>query len=170
MKTLYLVRHAKSSWDYPDLSDEERPLLEKGKKRTKKMIDYLLSTNAQMELIISSHAVRARRTAEILAHAFRYPANQIKIDHLIYEGGERQMDNQFFDVPKKVNHLWIIGHNPTITNFANRFLDDKIDYLQTSGVVSIQFDTDTWEDIHEVNSTLNFIMYPRKLKQLSGKK
>lgn len=170
MKTLYLVRHAKSSWDYPELSDEERPLLEKGKKRTKKMIDYLLTTNARMDLIVSSHAVRARKTAEIFAHAFQYPVNQIKIDHLIYKGGERQLDNQFFDVPQEINHLWIIGHNPTITNFANRFLDDKIDYLQTSGVVSIQFDTDNWENIDNTIRSVNFIMYPRKLKQLYGKK
>lgn len=170
MKTLYLVRHAKSSWENPELPDLQRPLMEKGKKRTKKMIDFLLKKKVKIDLMISSHAVRARKTAEILAHALHHPKESIKIDHLIYEGDEQQIANQFFDLPERVNHLWIIGHNPTITNFANMFLEDKLDYLQTSGVVSIYFHTQTWENIRSCPYEINFIMYPRKLKELKKKK
>ncbi len=165
MKTLYLVRHAKSSWDNSEQSDLERPLLEKGKKRTKRMIDYLLSKNVKIDLMISSHATRAKATAKILAHAFQHPADRIKIDRLIYEGSEQQIANQFFDLSNDINNLWIIGHNPTITNFANLFLDNKLDYLQTSGVVCINFHTDNWEDVLQAEHTTGFVMYPRKLKQ-----
>ena len=170
MKTLYLVRHAKSSWEKPQLSDEERPLLEKGKKRTQKMIDYLLKTNAKMDLIISSHAFRARKTAEFYAQAFEYPADQMKTDKMIYKGGVRQLANLFSDIPDEINHLWIVGHNPTITEFANLFLEEKFIELQTSGIVSIHFETDNWETITDSKSHVNFIMYPRKLKQLSQNK
>ena len=67
MKTLYIVRHAKSSWDHPGLGDDQRPLLEKGKKRTKYVVDYFLENNCRPDLIISSHAVRAFETAKIIA-------------------------------------------------------------------------------------------------------
>jgi phosphohistidine phosphatase len=170
MKTLYLVRHAKSSWENPELPDLQRPLMEKGKKRTKKMIDFLLKQEVKIDLMISSHAVRSRSTAEILAHALSHPRDLIKIDHLIYEGDEQQIANQFFDLPDVVNHLWIIGHNPTITNFANMFLEEKLDYLQTSGVVSICFHTNTWDHIRDCRYDVNFVMYPRKLKELKKNK
>ncbi|MCF8332249.1 MAG: histidine phosphatase family protein [Bacteroidales bacterium] len=170
MKTLYFVRHAKSSWDNPELQDIERPLLEKGKKRTKKMIDYLMSKNVQIDLMISSHARRALDTAHILSHAFQYPEDKIKIYRMIYSGTEQQIANQLFDMPQDVNHLWIIGHNPTITNFANIFLKEKIDYLQTSGVVSISFPVDSWDKLSGSDHKVNFVMYPRKLKQLYNNK
>ncbi len=86
MKTLYIVRHAKSSWNKVDMPDEKRPLMEKGKKRTKKVIDYLLANHIKVDYIISSHAVRAHETAKILAHALKYPIENIKIDSNIYHG------------------------------------------------------------------------------------
>ncbi|MFO8054226.1 MAG: histidine phosphatase family protein [Bacteroidales bacterium] len=170
MRTLYLVRHAKSSWENPEIPDFQRPLLEKGKKRTKQMIDYLESRDVKIDLMISSHAKRARETAEILAHAFQYPADQIKIDHLIYEGDEQQIANSFFDLPSWVHHLWIIGHNPSITNFANLFLEKRIEYLPTSGIISINFETDSWEKLQAVPCSINFVMYPSKVKSIQKQK
>ena len=79
MKTLYIVRHAKSSWDQAGLADHQRPLLEKGKKRTKRIIDYLLENNIKADLIISSHAVRALETARIIGYALNYPVDEIRI-------------------------------------------------------------------------------------------
>lgn len=134
------------------------------------MIDYLFTQNVKIDLMISSHAVRSRETAKILAHAFNYPRDQIKIDHLIYEGSEQQIANQFFDLSDSVEHLWVIGHNPTITNFANMFLDTKLDYLQTSGVVCITFDTNNWESAWKSEHKTRFVMFPRKLKQNQKRK
>ncbi|MFO8087295.1 MAG: histidine phosphatase family protein [Bacteroidales bacterium] len=165
-KTLYLVRHAKSSWKNPDIPDIQRPLLEKGKKRTKQMIDYLYEQQAQMDMIISSHAARAVATAKILAHAFQHPLAEMIIAKTIYEGNEQSTANLFFDLGSDIRHLWIVGHNPTITNFANQFLDQKIDYLQTSGVVCINFEMDHWEQLLTAKRSMNFVMYPKKLKSL----
>ncbi len=81
MKTLYIVRHAKSSWDHPGLGDDQRPLLEKGKKRTKYVVDYFLENNINPDLIISSHAVRAFETAKIIATSLDYPENKINLFH-----------------------------------------------------------------------------------------
>jgi phosphohistidine phosphatase SixA len=132
MKTLYLLRHAKSSWGNPDLNDFDRPLLEKGLIRSKLIIDYLLDHEITVDLIVSSPAVRALATAEIFARALNYPIENIRKDRSIYFGDSDKLYEQFFDVPKNVGSLMLVGHNPTLTNFANEFLERKIDYIPTS--------------------------------------
>lgn len=163
MKTLYIVRHAKSSWKYPELPDDERPLLEKGKKRTRKVIDFLMEKNVKVDLIISSHATRALDTARIIGHALGYPEENIMISGQVYHANADQLYDQFFDLSDKINTLMIVGHNPTFTNFANHFLDKKIDWLPTSAVVSVSFDTSHWANIRQAKRRTNFIAVPREL-------
>jgi phosphohistidine phosphatase len=164
MKTIYIARHAKSSWNKKDLPDEKRPLLEKGKKRTKKVIDFLLKKDIKVDYIISSHAVRAYETAKIFAHALKYPVDQIKIDsHIYFATGDSLMD-QFFDLSGRFNSVMIVGHNPTLTDFVNQFLKEPIDNLPTSGVVSISFDTDQWEQIPLAKKKTNFILFPKEME------
>ena len=163
MKTLYIVRHAKSSWSFPELSDEERPLLEKGKKRTRKIINYLQEKDVSVDLIISSHAVRALETARIIAHGIGYPIDNIRISQQVYFAGADQLYDQFFDLNDSIQSLMIVGHNPAFTNFANHFLDKKIDWLPTSGVVSITFDTNIWVNLPLAKRAVNFIIYPKQL-------
>ncbi len=163
MKTIYIVRHAKSSWDLTDLPDEQRPLMEKGKKRTKKVIDFLLHKNTTVDYIISSHAVRALETAKIIAHGLKYPIEDIKIDpHVYYSDGDG-IFNQFFDLPDRYHSVMIVGHNPALTDFVNAFLKKPLDNLPTSGVVSVSFDTDLWEKIPLSRSTTNFVLIPKEL-------
>lgn len=163
MKTLYIVRHAKSSWNHPELSDEERPLLEKGKKRTRKIINYFRERNVKVDLIISSHAVRAHETARIIAHGIGYPIENIVISQQVYHAGADLLFDQFFDLSDDINSLMIVGHNPAFTNFANHFLEKKIDWLPTSGVVSVSFDTRLWVNLPLAKPRLNFIVYPKEL-------
>ncbi len=165
MKTVYIVRHAKSSWDFPHLSDHERPLLEKGKKRTRLINDYLIKNRIRVDLIISSHAVRAHETARIIARAIGYPPENIRIDRMIYHADADRLADQFFDVPNSVDTIMLVGHNPTLTNFANMYLDEKIDWLPTSAVVSISFDTERWEDLPLAKHKTNFLITPKMLKK-----
>lgn len=164
MKTLYIVRHAKSSWDYPHLRDEQRPILEKGKKRTKRIIDELLRRETVVDLIISSPAVRTMETARIIGNALRHSEDEIQQDSVLYFSDAERLFNLFFDLPAGVESLMIVGHNPTLTNFANQFLIDKVDSLPTSSVVCIDFNTDKWEDIDSMNSKLRFFITPKMLK------
>lgn len=163
MKTLYIVRHAKSSWDSLDLPDEQRPLLEKGKKRTKKVIDFLHEKNIKVDYMISSHAVRALETAKILAHALNYPKESIRIEKSIYYGNADSILDQFFDLPAHAESLLIVGHNPALTDFVNLFLSKPIDNLPTSGVVSFSFDTVHWEEIRTAKRKTNFTLFPKEL-------
>lgn len=165
MKSLYIVRHAKSSWDHPGLEDFQRPLMEKGKKRSKYIVDFFQEEKIHVDLIISSHAVRAHETAKILAKGMQYPKSKILISKNLYFGYSDNVFDVFNDLPDDVNSVMIVGHNPTFTNFANYFLDQKIDNLPTSGVVCIAFDMDSWANIQDASSKVKFVISPRSLRE-----
>jgi phosphohistidine phosphatase len=165
MKTLYIVRHAKSSWEFTGLGDHERPLMEKGRQRTSLITEYLKKNNVSPDLLISSHATRAFDTAVLIAQAIGYPPESIRINKMFYHANEEDIFDEICEVPDTVQSLMIVGHNPTFTDFANQFLDSKIEWLPTSGVVSVSFNTERWEKIMETKSSLNFIIFPKKLKE-----
>ncbi|MFC2100633.1 histidine phosphatase family protein [Bacteroidota bacterium] len=164
MKTIFLVRHAKSSWQNPDLNDDERPLLKKGENRTKLISKYLKENKIVPELLISSHAVRAYETAKIIAKSINYPENKIRIDKRLYEKGIKGYYNVIDDLQDEVSSIMLFGHNPTITSFANHFVENIFDYIPTSGIVSFSFETDKWEEINKVKSSTNFFITPKQLK------
>jgi len=169
MKTLYIVRHAKSSWKNPDLSDVERPILEKGKKRTRRVVDYLIDNEVKTDLIISSHAVRAMQTADILAHALKYDKEKILIDRSVYYGDSESIRKIFFDLPSDAKSLMIVGHNPTMTNFVNLFLDEKLEWLPTSAVMALRFKAGNWLNVLNTKPEILFYIYPTLLKQSVAK-
>ncbi len=158
------MRHAKSTWEFPELRDEERPLIEKGVKRTQKIINFLTKKNIKPDVILSSHAVRAHETAKIIAEGLAYPVKDIVIEEKVYES---TLDN-LFDVvngtPDTKHTMVMVGHNPTITNFANYFLTEYVDYLPTSGVVCVEFETDKWNEIVNAKRHTRFVIYPKMLK------
>lgn len=145
------------------MADDERPLLEKGKKRTRKIIEFLQSKDVSLDLIITSHAERALETARIIAHGLNYPASDILVSRQVYHANAEKLYDQFFDLSDRVENLMIVGHNPTLTSFANHFLDDKIEWLPTSGVVSVSFDTSIWVNLPMAGKKVNFVVYPKML-------
>jgi phosphohistidine phosphatase len=170
MKTLYIVRHAKSSWDEIGLPDYERPLLDAGRKRTEKIIDYLVEKQAKPDLIMSSHAVRAKDTAALIARGLSYPEEKIQQHPVIYEGNEDDLFDLLFGLPDENNSVMIVGHNPTVTSFANYFLREPMDWMPTTGVVCIEFNTDKWENIIRSKHKTKFVIAPKLIKDGKGKK
>jgi len=163
MKSLYIVRHAKSSWEYPELSDEERPLLEKGVKRTRKVIQYLIDHNIKLDLIITSHATRAYETAKLIGEALGYPSDKIDVRTELYHADTDDLLDQLFDVSDKVNTVMMVGHNPGFTRFAEYFDNNSPDWLPTSGVVGINFEAQKWNEILDAQQQTAFIVYPKML-------
>lgn len=163
MKTLYIVRHAKSSWDHPGLADDERPLLQKGIKRTLKIAGFLKEKEILPDLMISSHAVRAHETAKIIAGIIGISEDNIIITSKLYHGSADHIYNELFGLPNNIASVMIFGHNPTFTSFANHFLDNKIDWLPTSAVVSVTFETGHWTELPMANHKANFIITPKDL-------
>ena len=161
MKTLYIVRHAKSAWEY-NLPDDERPLIQKGIKRTNKIAAFLLNKDIKPDILISSYAVRALETAKIIAATIGYP-EEIKISQELYHANTDSLYHELFALSDKTDSAMMFGHNPTFTSFANHFLDKKIDWLPTSGVVAISFKTDKWTEIALAKHKVEFIIFPKDL-------
>jgi phosphohistidine phosphatase len=163
MKTLYIVRHAKASWDFPELPDVERPVVEKGIYHTKKIVNELNERKVKIDLMISSHARRARETARIIAAGIFYPVEKIEISRNIYQVESDEIFEVIFHVNDEHSSVMLVGHNPAISTFANYFLDEKIDLLPTSGVISIGFETKKWSEIKKAPHKINFILIPKTL-------
>jgi phosphohistidine phosphatase len=164
-KTLLLARHAKSSWDYAGLRDHERPLLQTGVERTKLVAEFLSKNTVKPDLIISSHAVRAFETALLLADGFHYPQHKIMIESNIYYQDADELYDLAMALPDDKYVVMLVGHNPSMTQFVNMFLSIKIDYLPTTGVVGIDFDTDHWSQIPMASKKLQFCVFPKMLKK-----
>jgi phosphohistidine phosphatase len=163
MKTLYLVRHAKASWEEPGVSDADRPLIPKGVKRTKLIVDFLMNRGTSIDLMISSSAVRAYETAKIVAAGLKYPVNKIKTDRKIYDSFYDRILDIIYSTSNDLNSLMIFGHNPTITNLANLFLHPGIESMPTSCIVCLSFNVDKWEEIPSNEAIREFIVFPKML-------
>jgi phosphohistidine phosphatase len=163
MKTLYIVRHAKSSWDFPELPDIERPIIEKGIYNTKKITKELTEKNITVDMMICSHAKRACETARLVATGLNYPVEKIEVNQHIYQVDRDEIFNIIFSQNDALESLMIVGHNPTFTQFANLFLTEKIDLLPTSGVISFQFETEKWIEVIKAKCKTNFILFPKML-------
>ena len=165
MKTLYIVRHAKSSWDDPTLSDHDRPLLETGVRKTIRIADYLKEKGIKPDLLLSSTATRALETARVIARELGYPEKNIEISGSLYHGSANSIFNQLFGLQDNIASVMVFGHNPAFTYFVNQFLDPTIENLPTSGTVSISFDTEKWTEIASSKYMVNFMVTPKMLKK-----
>jgi phosphohistidine phosphatase len=165
MKTLIILRHGKSSWDDSTLRDFDRPLLNKGKRRTQLIADHLKVNSLVPELIISSPAVRAYETAVIAALNLNYNPETIqKNDNLYFVNTEKYFE-AVYSSSDEINTLMIVGHNPMITDFCNYFLTVKINNLPTSGLAVFKLLTDTWEETSKCSRTTEQLLFPKMLEQ-----
>jgi len=146
---LYIVRHAKSSWDNMDISDFDRPLNDRGLKDAPHMGKRLKERGVHPDLMISSPAVRALTTCSALAIALGYPEDKIKTDKRLYHAAE----DKLLTVIKECRNaqdprvILVVGHNPGLTEFANRLLDDSIDNIPTCGIVAGELNIESWDDL-----------------------
>jgi len=164
MRTLILMRHAKSSWEEPGLGDMKRPLIASGIRKTQLIINYFNNNRITPGLLISSPALRAHETAVLIAKGTGYPVDKIREERKIYDEYIDRILDLIYETPDQFDSLMIVGHNPTITHLANLFLHPGIDQLPTSGVVCISFDTDKWETIPKSQPKEKFVVFPKMLK------
>lgn len=147
MKSLYFVRHSIALRDDVSVKDVHRPLVEGGIEKAKKIAGLFLMKHAAPELIISSHAQRAKETAIILSESFNYPVSKINTDLLIYRCHYSYLVEKVHLFDNELNSVMMIGHNPAITFAASHFIKEELDYLPTCGIVCIRFATDSWDAI-----------------------
>ncbi|MFN3343821.1 MAG: SixA phosphatase family protein [Flavobacteriales bacterium] len=161
MKTLYLVRHAKSSWSDLTLSDFDRPLNERGKRNAPFMGKIFRSKGIKPDLIVSSPAKRALSTAKKIAKEIDYETENIKTESSIYEADLRTLLKVVNELPTKAKTVMLFGHNPGITEFANYLAGTDISNIPTCGMVCIRFSTSKWEEISRDTGTFVEFDYPK---------
>ena len=165
---LWLLRHAKSSWDDTGLPDEARPLAPRGQQAADRMRDYLVAEGIEPELVLCSAAVRARET---LAHVLPGLGSelQVLIEPELYTFDAEVLLHRLFRVPIEVGSVMLVGHNPAIEELAVRVADrgDRLHALSekypTAGLAEIAFPAKTWTSIEDRPGALTRFVVPKDL-------
>ena len=149
MKTLFLVRHAKSSRDDPSLPDRDRPLDDRGRQDAPKMGRRLAKRDVKPDLLLSSPALRALTTAQLIAEEIGYKRKNIVVDDRLYASSAGDLLAVIRALDKKLNRVMLFGHNPEFTDLAHRLSSEIID-MPTCAVAEFDFDTKAWSDVGAV--------------------
>jgi phosphohistidine phosphatase len=163
MKTLYLMRHAKSSWSFDELSDQERPLNDRGRDDAPRMGQALAKRHITLDLLVSSPAVRALSTAVLVARELSYPHDKIRVEPCIYQADLDTLLAVVRDLPDAADAVLLTGHNPTFTDTANYLLPSSglTHEMPTAAVVCIRFQTDHWAEAGPATAEFYFYDYPK---------
>jgi phosphohistidine phosphatase len=167
MKTLIVVRHAKSSWDDPDLPDFNRPLNDRGIRDAPRMAKRLKERDITINSMISSGALRALTTCKVFAGILSFPESSIQVSKELYHAGDEMILNVLKNLKdQKVDNelVMIFGHNPGLTEFVNNLADEDIDNIPTTGVVCCELNIERWSEIKWGCGKVAFFDWPKKSK------
>src|ERR1700756_2242871 len=161
MKTLFLIRHAKSSWDDTALPDKDRPLSNRGRRDAPKMGNRLAKRDVKPDLILSSPARRALTTAEVIAKKLDYKLKDIVVDDRLYAGGADDLLNVIRELGDESERVMLFGHNPELTELAHR-LSSEITHMPTCAVAEFKFNANSWSSIGKAKLAKVALDYPKK--------
>ncbi len=161
MKTLILVRHAKSSWEH-DITDVNRPLSTRGFSDANLLSKELLKYKITPDGIFSSPANRALTTCNIFMDNCNFIPSLLKIENELYDFGGRKVVDFIRGLKDEHQFVIIFGHNHAFTAIANNFGDKPIDNVPTCGLVMLQFETDTWKNLDKGRTKMT--LFPKELK------
>ena len=157
MKTLLLIRHAKSSWDNAIIKDFDRPLNDRGKKNAPEMASRLIKRKIDIDLFVSSPAKRAKTTATLFNREYKKNDQDIVFEKNLYHADP----DIFYNVISKLNDKYksaaVFSHNPGITEFANLLTETRVDNIPTCGIFAINIEIEKWSDF--INGKKNFIFF-----------
>jgi phosphohistidine phosphatase len=160
-KLLYLVRHAKSSWSDPSLSDRDRPLNKRGRRSAPDMGRRLAAQDHLPELIISSPAKRAFSTARKIAKELGYDQSEIMKDESLYFSGTGGMLEFLENLDDGYQKVMIVGHNPAMTTLLNILSGSSIDNMPTCAVAVIDYPMASWSELRSIEGQLLVYDFPK---------
>jgi len=163
MKKLYLVRHAKSSWKYPDLDDFERPLNIRGRYDAPRVGHWLKNKQIRPDIVISSPASRAAMTARIIAEIIGYPVAQISYMDQIYEGGFSELMNVISLIDERFTQAFLVGHNPGLTFLANSLGDSPVQNISTCSIFALDLTINKWKAVDKKCGKCIFYQSPKEI-------
>jgi phosphohistidine phosphatase len=163
MKSLLVIRHAKSSWEDISQKDFDRPLNDRGRRDAPAMAAYLLKSKVIIDAFISSPALRAITTCQYFAHAYGLTEKKIIIANALYEASP----GIFYEVIGKTNdaynHVALFAHNPGITVFVNELTQTMIDNMPTCSVFAVKIPIKHWKDFGKAEKEFWFFHQPKKM-------
>ncbi|MFI5154651.1 MAG: SixA phosphatase family protein [Chitinophagales bacterium] len=160
-KTIFLVRHAKSSWENVGMPDFDRPLNERGRKDAPEMARRLIKRSYGIDFFLSSPAKRAKKTAELFMKEFG--ANEKKILFLpsLYHATPRDFEEAIASLDNRFDRVAIFSHNPGISEFATSLTDVHIDDMPTCGIFGLSVASDAWKKFNHAEKNFLFFDYPK---------
>ena len=161
LKRITLLRHAKSSWDEPGLSDFDRPLNPRGRRDAPEMGRRLMARGQTPDLLIVSPAKRAISTARMAARQMGYPEERIIQEPSLYHASAGIIFRIVTSLETLANHLMLVGHNPGFTDFANRLTTTRIDNMPTAALFCVDFDVTDWSDIQAADGEFVYFDFPK---------
>jgi phosphohistidine phosphatase len=161
-KHLFLLRHAKSSWEDLALADHDRPLAPRGRKAAKLIEKHLQSSQIEISLVLCSSARRARQTVELVN-----PSGQIRIEPGLYEASADQLLRRLHRVPDEVEALMLVGHNPAIQELAVGLLGSETELaaakFPTGALATLRF-AGAWRELRWGAADLAAFVTPKELR------
>lgn len=162
MKTLFLLRHAKSSWSNNSLADFDRPLNDRGLAAAKYMGHFLKDQSPPPQLVISSPALRTRQTTKIVLSESAFDT-QPKFDERIYEASVKDLLSIIADVSDEIKVLLLVGHNPGMEDVLKQLTGERRE-MATATLAKIVFDEDRWKALETSEGKLELLMRAKDLK------
>lgn len=162
MKTVYVIRHAKSSWEFPELTDADRPLNDRGRRDAPFMANLLYEQGVKVDKIVSSPALRALTTAIYFSKKFEIKKSELKIEPDIYEAYTGTILRLFQEFENDWNTVFMFGHNPAFTDVLNHFSKNYISNLPTCGIGKIVSDVNDWKDFSPDTASLQITFFPKQ--------
>lgn len=163
MRKLIIMRHAKSSWDHPELKDHLRPLNQRGVNNAISVATELAEMEVMPDALVSSPAIRALDTAIIVATGLGYPLNEIATEAEIYEASVYDLLKILSRLDDGLETVMIFGHNPGFTSLINHLQSESLFNLATAGVFAIELPIHSWKEIDQVKGQKWFSIIARDL-------
>jgi phosphohistidine phosphatase len=157
MPRLYLLRHAKSSWDDPDLSDHDRPLAPRGRKAAQAMRSHLVSAEVTPSLVLCSSALRARQTLERVA-----PEGELRIEAELYGASARSLLERCRALPAHLESVMVIGHNPGMHELSLLLSGEPREKFPTGALATLVLE-DGWSSLEPGGARLEAFVRPKDL-------
>jgi phosphohistidine phosphatase len=165
LKRLTLLRHAKSSWENPDLNDFERPLNKRGQRDASLMGRYLAERGVRFDLLLVSPATRARMTAEAIAEQLKIDRDRLTFNEHIYQATLSELVALLQTIADDRQNVLLVGHNPGITDLANFLVAGRLENIPTCGAFSVELQVHSWKQLDRGAARLLFYDYPKGITE-----
>ena len=162
MKQIYVLRHAKSSWDNSNLSDFERPLADRGISDAKKMSKFLKDMNIKIDKVLCSNAIRAKETFDLTADGFNFEIDKATYLDKLYFGDTTTIIQDLKELEESLNNILIVGHNPTLHYLVEILTNESINRFTTCNLATISHDGE-WVSLNSQQCSLKSLIRPKEL-------